>query len=205
MNLVRNLAGEQFGRLTVLQSAGRSLGNRRSMWLCQCECGKTTVLPACKWRRTLSCGCARGTHHMSRSRTFSTWRDMFQRCENPESPRYKHYGGRGIKVCPQWRQFEQFFQDMGERPDGLTIDRKDNNGDYTPANCRWATRKTQTENRRCTIWIEFNGVRKTRTQWARHIGMYPSVLAKRLKNNWPFEMAITLPPDPSKQRRRKAA
>jgi hypothetical protein len=89
------------------------------------------------------------THNRSRTREYSSWLNLIQRCTNPKNPRYKHYGGRGITVCPEWRlSFEQFFKDMGPRPEGRSIDRINNDGNYEPGNCRWATAYEQNFNKR---------------------------------------------------------
>lgn len=199
MNTRRTIViGQRFLMLVVLKRIGLSSCRRpKTLWLCQCDCGQTTTVVTANLGRIHSCGCfqkgRQPTHGMSRTRTHKSWSGMFQRCENPKDTAYPRYGGRGIKVCPQWRKFEQFLKDMGECPEGLTIDRKDNDGNYTPENCRWATRQTQSENRRWVVWIEFNGVRKTRAQWAREIGITTATLRDRLASNWPLEQALSRP------------
>jgi hypothetical protein len=118
---------------------------------------------------------------------------MIQRCYNPNNKGYKNYGGRGIKVCARWLEsFENFYEDMGDCPKGLTLDRKDNDGDYTSENCRWATKEEQQNNTRINVWITYVGETKTRTQWERSLGMRPGLLNNRLnKDGWSIEKALT--------------
>jgi hypothetical protein len=115
---------------------------------------------------------------------------MHQRCENPNNEAYEHYGGRGIRVCARWSSFENFLADMGERPRGMTLDRKKNHLGYSKSNCRWATHLEQQSNRRDNRWIEFNGRTQTLSQWARELGLPTGTLHKRIKN-WPLEKALT--------------
>ena len=126
------------------------------------------------------------THGMKHTRTYSLWEAMLSRT------RYKNanYALRGIKVCDEWLRFENFFSDMGEVPDGLSLDRIDVNGNYEKTNCRWATREQQSNNTRTNIFIEWNGKRQTRTQWEREFGMKPSTLRSRLRAGWPMEKAM---------------
>lgn len=148
MGSLINLTGKSFGRLTVV---GRSEAQRSSgaLWLCACVCGGTAVADSLKLRsgHTTSCGCYRKevlsklTHGQSKAktRTYRTWKEMRQRCMNPSNDKWKWYGGRGIKICATWNTFEAFWADMGDRPEGKTLDRIDSDGDYELANCRWAT------------------------------------------------------------------
>jgi hypothetical protein len=115
---------------------------------------------------------------------------MISRCTNPKFPGYKNYGGRGITVCERWRQYEHFLADMGERPHGMTIERKDNDGNYEPDNCRWATRLEQANNKRTNVFIEFDGKRMTRSQWERELGLGSTTLRNRLRNGKSIEEAM---------------
>lgn len=154
-----DLAGQKFGRLTALD---RALGERGSRWRCQCDCGETSVVRGILLLNgnTRSCGClskessaavcrSRATHGGRDTPEYGVWWSMRQRCDNPANKAFANYGGRGIRVCERWQSFENFRADMGMRPsDELSIDRIDNDGNYEPGNCRWATAKEQRANQR---------------------------------------------------------
>jgi hypothetical protein len=146
-------AGDRFGRLVAIKSVFTGRGG----WLCQCDCGKRCVVQANNLARggTISCGCKKNEArhgHASRAKkdpTYETWVNMKQRCTNPGRLEYRYYGGRGIRVCERWStSYETFLADMGPRPPRKTIDRINNDGNYEPGNCRWATQSEQVRNQR---------------------------------------------------------
>lgn len=156
-----DLSGQVFGKLTVITRDWAHEGNH-AYWLCRCACGNPASVTsnALRTGATTSCGCVRrqvvterSTKHglIPRSadhRTYNSWHAMLRRCYDPEHPQYADWGGRGIRVCARWHEYPNFLADMGTRPTGRTLDRKDNEGDYEPGNCRWATPKEQQANRR---------------------------------------------------------
>ena len=152
-----DLTGQKFNRLTVIKDVGRTK-QKAVLWECQCECGKIKIVCAGDLKRgsVKSCGCLRSevttkrniTHGLYATRAYHSWYNMLQRCNNPKNRAYKNYGNRGITVCKRWANFENFFDDMGERPDGLTIERRNNELGYFKENCSWATRTEQNKNMR---------------------------------------------------------
>lgn len=147
-----DLTGRRFGRLHVITRAD-DIGPGNARWMCRCDCGNFIVVrsPHLSRGKTKSCGCFREemhrTHGRSQEREYRSWCSMKSRCTNPNSPSYRRYGGRGIKVCERWQSFENFYADMGQRPANKSIDRINNDGNYEPGNCRWADRLTQNRNR----------------------------------------------------------
>lgn len=134
------------------------------------------------------------THAKSNTLTYIAWCGIKQRCENPKSQQYPNYGGRGITICARWRNsFENFLADMGEKPNGLQIDRIDCNGGYEPGNCRWVTANEQQRNKRNNHIVEWNGERLPVTAWAERLGVAPFVIYHRLRRGWPIVEAMTKP------------
>lgn len=198
MGKINNIISQRFGKLVVIAEAGRAK-RRHVLWLCKCDCGKTTVVTGDNLRsgHTKSCGCLQieknRTHGMTKTHTYKAWKDMKARCYNSSGLHYRNYGGRGIIVCEKWRNsFEAFFTDMGERPISQTLDRIDNNGIYEPMNCRWATRKQQARNTRTNRLIEYQGQTKCLSAWAEIIGICCSTLHGRLKAGLIPEVAFQM-------------
>ena len=153
----------------------------------------------CFWGKSRSGNRKHGHCHRGKwSRSYWSWVAMRGRCNDPSHVGYKRYGGRGIKVCPEWDSFSQFLQDMGERPQGKSLDRIDVNGPYCRKNCRWATAKEQANNTSRNRFLTYNGQTKTVTQWADSLGIKGGTLEGRLKNGWSTEKALTTPVRKSK-------
>lgn len=163
-----DLVGRIFGKLTVI-SEFPYRSNSRRIFLCQCTCGNKSKVPygSLTGGLTKSCGCGQGrlkhghTCKGTKSKEWSAWHDMLDRCYNTKSKSYKDYGGRGITVCKKWDNFTEFLTDMGSSPKGSLLDRIDNSKGYTPANCRWATPKQSARNTRRTRYIMYLGERTT--------------------------------------------
>lgn len=201
-----DLSGKKFLRLTVVER-DVSDENSRVRWICQCDCGKkiSAFSSNLVMGYTKSCGCY-GAQRRSESHTthggyndpekkgtLLSWKSMMVRCYYKRNNRYHLYGGRGITVCDRWKQFENFWTDMGRRPEGMSLDRKDNNENYTPQNCRWASHRQQQNNRRNNVLLEFQGESKTAPEWGRAVGLSGSLIQSRISNGWSVERAITTP------------
>ncbi len=184
-----DLSGETFGRLTAHNVIGRNKHNQL-LWRCTCECGtEKAVLGMCLRRGEIqSCGCyhkertsaVHTKHGKTRTPIYAVWRSMMQRCYDKNSHAYNRYGGRGINVCPEWQSFEGFYKDMGDRPEGKSLERINNDGDYAPENVIWADAKAQARNRRSTVFIEHNGERKSLAEWSELSGVKLQTLWARI-------------------------
>lgn len=193
------MIGNRYERLLVIASAGKN-HRRELQWLCRCDCGVEKVIWGWCLRNgnTRSCGClatdrAREVHTTTGSHEnaeYMCWAMMKQRCNNPDATGYHKYGGRGIKVCDQWDDFAVFLADMGSRPGAnYSIERIDNDGDYEPGNCRWATGLEQGQNTRRTRYVVYRGVRMSFSELARRCGIHKNTLGGRLARGWAVEDA----------------
>ncbi len=188
-----DLTGKQFSRLTVLSYANYG------RWNCKCECGSETIVRTERLHNghTRSCGClhrdSRFKHGQSKTKLHSVWISMRSRCNNLNDQAYHNYGGRGIRCCERWNDFALFIQDMGERPEGLQLDRIDNNGPYSPENCRWALQKRNLNNKRTNRPVTLGDRTQNLAQWAEELGMHNATLTNRLNRGWTVERALTEP------------
>lgn len=181
--------GMQCGRLLVIRSAGYDK-NRCSTWLCKCDCGNKVVVYGSDLKKghTQSCGClqrertgnATRKHGLRSHPLYGLWAAMIQRCTNPNNVDYRRYGGRGIQVCPEWREsFPAFLAAVGPKPKGKSLDRYPNpNGNYEPGNVRWANQRQQVRNSTIRKFL-FEG--KTQQEWAEELGITQSAVSRRLK------------------------
>ena len=203
------MKAEPFGRLQVLREGppyAKPDGTFMRRWVCLCACGEEFLAAQGSLRdgRTTSCGCLRrdqkksGTGHP----LYHCWQSMKKRCSNPGNQYFSRYGGRGITVCQRWQDsFEAFLEDMGEKPGPeYSLDRIDNDGNYEPGNCRWATWSAQANNKSTNRVIEAEGMSLTVAQWARRQGVSPHLIHTRLYEGWPEVEAVLLPKNSEKPR-----
>lgn len=190
-----DLVGVRFGRLVVLERAAND--RIYPVWVCKCDCGSVKEVRSIYLRSggVKSCGCLhrdfRRTHGASETGLYKLWSAMRQRCANPKNKRYADYGGRGITVCERWLDFSNFKSDMGEPPTpSHTLDRKDNDGNYDPENCHWATRLEQMNNMRRNRTITAFGETKTLTEWGREVRPHKVTISRRLAKGIPPEVAL---------------
>lgn len=184
-------------------------------WNCQCDCGTYRHASSGNLARgdIVSCGCfgrtwavtGKRTHGLAKTPEYNVWGRMVQRCTNSNARDWGRYGGRGISVCAQWREsFEAFISDMGPRPTKEhTLDRINNDGNYEPSNCRWATRREQSVNKRTTRWITCRGLTLPLVEWSERMGISNTTISLRIdKYHWPVDKAIHTPPRPQNRRAR---
>jgi hypothetical protein len=189
-----DISGKQFGDWFVLE---RCLGTP-IRYVCKCSCGEIKpVLSATLVHGTsTSCGCKGKDwcreHGMEKTPTYMSWAQMKGRCYNKNNRWYHRYGGRGIVVCERWHSFINFFEDMGVKPGGKSIERRDNNGNYEPGNCYWATRKEQIRNREVSPHFEWNGEMKSLAELSEMHGMKWRRVYERIRMGWPLKDALTI-------------
>lgn len=181
------LHGQKFGRLQVIIPAPNHKG--RTAWKCRCSCGNVCIVLTERLRAgiTKSCGCLQlqkrkmgnPIHGGRHTKAYRVWENIKTRCNNPNNSSYAHYGGRGIQVCKEWGNFPNFLADMGQPPDGKTLDRIDVNKGYYKENCRWVTKSTQCRNTRWNRMIEWRGETKCLADWADDIGIPYHIFQKR--------------------------
>lgn len=190
-----DISGQRFNFLTALRRVGATKDKgQNSLWECRCECGNKKVLQigSLKNGTTKSCGCmkpklisaSRTTHGITNTDIFRIWQGIRTRCENPRSKSFRRYGGRGIRLCEQWHDVTAFAADMGERPPGMSVERIDNDGNYSPENCRWATRREQQNNIRTNTKLTYRGARRTVAEWSRELEIPAYLIYARYKRGW---------------------
>lgn len=175
------MAGQVFGRWTLISKGKKG---KHSVWECLCTCGAKKNVYECHLKSGASRGCkpcALVTHGMSHTGTMASFDAMHARCYREKHPKFHLYGGSGIFVCDRWHKFENFFEDMGAKPDGMTIERIDSKIGYMPGNCKWATYQEQNNNRSINRIVEYQGEFFTAAALARHLGMTYAALTSRLK------------------------
>lgn len=198
-----DMVGQRFNRLTVIEEAGRSK-DRKILWLCRCDCGAEVTVSGKRLRNgeSKSCGCLKAEkvaernhkHGYAGTRIYKIWQGMWKRCTNPSDRNFHSYGGRGVSVCDRWKSFEAFHADMSASyAEDLTLDRINSDGNYEPANCRWATQTEQQRNRTNNRHITYEGSTKTFAEWCEQLGLPYKPILQRLLAGWSVERAFTTP------------
>ena len=195
---MEKLIGQTFGFWTITAIA---TGAKRKSFVCRCVCDAEKVVPHSNITagKSKSCGCKMASfvaeskvkHGKHGTPIYRRWADMNDRCSRASHISYPNYGGRGIKVCDRWLDFSNFYEDMGDVPDGMTLDRIDPDGNYEKSNCRWATMTEQQNNKRSNRVLEHGGVKKTVAEWGRTLDIKASTIHARLANGWTVEDALT--------------
>lgn len=200
---VNSYIDKKYNMLTVIGIADRRPKDKQWYLFCECDCGNTIRATPYQLKsgRIKSCGCLR---HMSPAYIdgktnhplYGTWFQMISRCENTNAIHYDRYGGRGIKVCEEWHDFWKFVEwsdSVGGRPDGYTIDRINNDGDYEPSNCRWADFETQSYNKSSNVFLTYKGKTLTIKEWSIITGINHQTLLNRINRGWSADDAIEKP------------
>lgn len=198
-HIPRLTIGQQFGSWIV-----KAIPSYTKAWcICVCGCEKLVRQERLRNGTSKSCGCQRLANLITHGRTtkefrassheYWIWNSMLDRCFNKNNRGYNNYGGRGITVCERWLKFENFYSDMGTKPPGKSIERRDNNLGYFPDNCYWATRHEQAKNTRRNRMITVDGVTKCISEWARELGISHSAIILRIKYGWSEKLAVTTP------------
>lgn len=206
MPVKKDMIGKRFGRLTVLEEIDQKNSRGLTCYVCKCDCGNIVNVCGRDMTRehTLSCGCLHKKIMQKRflkhgghgTRLYSIWRGMSTRCNIKNTDYYKHYGGKGVKICDEWKDFSVFrdWALANGYADNLTLDRIDFNGNYCPENCRWLTIKEQSNNRSSNHCITYKGMTKTISQWAEYFGLSYSAMSARVYNGWSMERIEYTPP-----------
>lgn len=205
MTKLKDLTGQHFGRLTVVERA-ENIG-KKTAWLCLCECGKTVIVSGSNLHdgQVRSCGCLwtevvpahnreiNLRHGESHTKLHKTWVNMRYRCNNPNCKSYKDYGGRGITICEEWSSYEVFREWALKNgfAVGLSMDRIDVNGNYEPSNCRWVSDKVQNNNTRKNHYLTFRGETHTIQEWSEITGIKWTTIKYRIDKGWSVEKILT--------------
>lgn len=204
---IMDLTGQKFGLLSVVDRAENDKFGK-TQWLCCCDCGSRKVIAGASLKRGLtnSCGCIRKqvmkkrqTKHgfSKKERLYGIWLGIKSRCLNKNEPAYKGYGGRGITICDEWLNDYLAFRNWSLAngyKNNITIDRKDNNGNYEPSNCRWTTQKIQANNTRTNHLITLDGKTRTLSEWSEDVGIKRETIAMRLRLGWSNKEALSIKP-----------
>lgn len=200
---INDYIGKKVHHLTVIGISERLPGDKCWYLKCICDCGNETRITPSQFKKGVvkSCGCLRmslaGSYPgCSKHPLYGTWKNMINRCENPNNKAYYHYGGRGIKVCDEWHSFSNFVEwsdSIGGKPYRHSLDRIDNNGDYCPQNCRWATISQQSNNKRDNVILKFNGKSMTLSQWSKELCIKRGILQHRYQRGWSTEEILQTP------------
>jgi hypothetical protein len=215
-----DLTGQRFGRLIALNYKGLGYGSmRHGKWECVCDCGNQLLVAGIKLRtgHTKSCGCMRiessrengkrnRRHGQKNTALYGIWHGIVERCTNQNYHHFNDYGGRGITICSEWKNFENFFEwnkSLGNDgyKKGLSIDRINNNDGYFPDNCHWATATVQGRNKRNNVLITIDGVTKPVSEWAEFYQINRYLIYNRLRNGWKSDKGLFIPPDSHRSKR----